>query len=63
MFEPKQNKRKAEMTTETERPDVTETCETPERKDSGNTMLTIKIMIIASVLLGVLWILDAMVTR
>jgi hypothetical protein len=51
------------MMTETERPDITETRETPERKDSGNTMLTIKIMIIASVLLGVLWILDAMVTR
>jgi hypothetical protein len=51
------------MTTETEKPDVTETGETPRRKDSGNVMLTVKMMIIAGVFLGVLWILDALVTK
>jgi hypothetical protein len=46
-----------------ERPDVAETDSTPRRKDSANVMLTVKMMIIASVLLGVLWILDALVTK
>jgi hypothetical protein len=48
----------------TEKPDVTETGSTPSQpKDSGNLGLTIKLMIIASVFLGVLWILDAMVGK
>jgi len=52
------------MTETTEKPDVTETGSTPpERKDSANLMLTVKMMIIASVFLGVLWILDALVTK
>ncbi len=40
---------------------MTET--TPKRKDSGNMLLTMKLMIIASVLLGVLWVLDAMLAK
>lgn len=40
---------------------MTET--TPKRKDSGNMVLTMKVMIIASVVLGVLWILDAMLAK
>jgi hypothetical protein len=48
----------------TEKPDVTETgSRPPKRKDSANLMLTLKMMIFASVLLGVLWTLDALVTK
>jgi cytoskeletal protein RodZ len=46
-----------------EKPAVAETDSTPRRKDSANVMLTVKLMIIATVLLGALWILDALVSK
>ena len=46
-----------------EKPDVAETDFSPRRKDSANVMLTVKLMIITTVLLGVLWILDALVAN
>jgi hypothetical protein len=51
------------MTETTQKPDITESDSGAKRKDSGNTLLTIKLMIIASVVLGVLWILDAMFVK
>jgi hypothetical protein len=33
------------------------------RKDSGNTVLTIKLMVIASAVLGVLWVLDVLLAK
>lgn len=40
-----------------------ETSLAAKRKDGGNTALTIKLMIIASVVLGILWILDAYLVK
>ena len=52
------------MTETTEKPDVTETGSTPPKpRDSTNLRLTVKMMIIASLFLGVLWILDTLVTK
>jgi len=54
------------MTETREKPDleVMETNSQPSpRKDSGNTVLTIKLMIIASVVLGVLWVLDVLLAK
>ena len=54
------------MTETKEKPDmvVMETNSQPSpRKNSGNTVLTIKLMIIASVVMGVLWVLDALLAK
>jgi heme/copper-type cytochrome/quinol oxidase subunit 4 len=54
------------MTETKEKPelDVMETNSQPsERKNSGNTLLTIKLMIIASVVLGVIWVLDSLLAK
>lgn len=48
----------------TETTNVIETgSQPPEQRNSGNTMLTIKLLIIASVVLGVLWVLDALLAK